>query len=48
MYCGTAKGAVVVFDLLKGTFIKQIPFQTKLFNGFFFNKERQSNEVTSI
>jgi hypothetical protein len=27
IYTGTEKGAIVVFDLLKGNFVKQVPYQ---------------------
>lgn len=48
IFCGTTKAVVVVFDLLKGSFVKQIPYQQKLFGTYFFKKERDAPSVVSV
>ena len=44
----TVAGSVIVFDLLKGTFVKQIPFQAKLFGPESFSKEPLSHAVKNL
>ncbi len=37
LFVGCKKGSVIVFDLVNGSFIKQIPFMYKLFKPFYLN-----------
>ncbi|CDW81551.1 UNKNOWN [Stylonychia lemnae] len=41
LYSGCEKGSIVVFDLLNGQFIKQIPFQPKLLKPYFIEYHKQ-------
>lgn len=48
LYCGTEKGPVVVFDLLKGNFVKQIPFPSKIFDPYNYRKNAPSPSVAQV
>eukprot|EP00347_Sterkiella_histriomuscorum_P023961 403332785 len=44
LVCGTQKGALVFFNVLNGTFIKQIPFQSKLLKPFYVEYHLQKQK----